>query len=308
MAERGSDARLLPLALLAAVAAVSSAALFIRLAEPLPAPVIAALRVATTGICMAFLWVRELRDVLARCRADRGLAWRLALAAAMLALHFGSWIGSLTLTSVVRSVAIVAAQPVFAGLLGRLVGDRAGPRVYAGAAVAIVGSAIMVGGGDRVAQPGMWRGDALAAVGAASAAAYLTVGRSVGARLPLRGYLAGVNLGAGTLLVLFALAIGSDFRGPGALAHDYASVLFLGLVPGVIGHGLLNWAVRRAPVHVVSLAILLEPVGAGVLAAVALRELPPGHEALGAAVLLVGVAVGLPGRRAAAAGVDSRAR
>ena len=73
-------------------------------------------------------------------------------------------------------------------------------------------------------------------------------------------------------------------------------VLYLGLVPGVVGHGLLNWSVRRLPVHVVSLLVLLEPVGAGALAWLLLDEVPTVHEGVGAVVLLVGIGSSLGAR------------
>ncbi|HLT40021.1 MAG TPA: EamA family transporter, partial [Enhygromyxa sp.] len=58
----------------------------------------------------------------------------------------------------------------------------------------------------------------------------------------------------------------------------------------------LNWAVRRVPVHTVSLAVLLEPAGAALIAWALLGEGVGLREAVGAGVLLVGVAVGLPRR------------
>lgn len=72
------------------------------------------------------------------------------------------------------------------------------------------------------------------------------------------------------------------------------SVVVLGLLPGIVGHGLLNWAVRRVPVHVVSLAALLEPAGAARLAWLLLAEVPLARELLGALLLIAGVAVGAP--------------
>lgn len=297
MAEDRSDRRLLVPALGAAVLAISSAGPVVRLAQPLEPGVIAAVRVMLTGLVLAALSPSSTREAITKCLRDRALLGRVVLAALMLGLHFGTWITSLTMTTVVRSVALVSTQPIFAGFLGRMLGDRAPPRLYLGALVAIGGTVVMtleaaVGPAGNMGLIG----DMLALCGAITAAIYLAVGRSVSDRIPLTGYFVLVNLLAGSFLALYAVAIGVDWNAPAATQNDWLAVLYLGLVPGIIGHGLMNWAVRRVPVHVVSLAVLLEPVGAGVIAWVALGEGVSALEAMGAAILVGGVALGLPRR------------
>ena len=208
----------------------------------------------------------------------------------------------MVLTSVVRSVALVSTQPLFAGLLGRMLGDRAPPRLYLGTVVAVVGTLVMVEPGGEAALPNQWLGDALALSGAVTAAVYLAIGRRVhqrlGDALPVAGYFVCVNLVAAIALWLFVLGRGASLVPDGVLWSDYAAIVWLGLVPGIVGHGLLNWAVRRVPVHTVSLAVLLEPAGAALFAWLLLAEVPVAREGLGALLLIAGVALGLPGRRA----------
>ncbi len=277
--------------MLAAVTAVSSAAVVILLAAPLAALTIAGGRVAVTGVGLLAVGRRRLDRTWATVR--RELASRTALAAALLAVHFGTWIASLSMTTVVRSVTFVATQPLLAGLLARALGDRVSWRLYAGGAVAVVGTAVMIGGASEVAGPQAVWGDVLAVVAAAAAAGYLAVGRSVRAHVDLAGYLAFVHLGAAALLGLTIVAFGLPLANAPAQTQDWLAIVYLGLVPGVIGHGLLNWAVRHLPVHTVSLAILLEPLGATALAVVVLDRTVAGAEILGAAIILVGVGLGL---------------
>lgn len=291
-------------ALTAAVLAVSSAALFILLAEPLDSLVIACGRMAVTGLALGLLGARSLGPVLRRCTGDARIALRVALAAALLAAHFGTWIASFSLTTVLRSVALVSTQPLFAGLLGRMIGDRAPTRLYVGATLAALGTAVMAsssatGAGGLDARALI--GDALALIGAATAAAYLIIGRSVKAELPLRGYLSLVHVGGSTLILIIVLVVGVPFDPPGVRVGDWLAVLYLGLVPGLVGHGLFNWSVRHVPVHTVSLAALLEPVGASILAWLVLGSRVGPIEAAGAAILLLGVLVGLPRRGAGGA-------
>jgi drug/metabolite transporter (DMT)-like permease len=282
-------------ALALAVAAVSFAAVFILIAAPLHPAWIAGSRVLVTGTALLVIGARGLRPALHALRqSGAGLRWRLLLSAGLLALHFLTWVASLSETTVLRSTALVATQPLFAGLLGRMIGDRATWRLYAGAVVAIAGSVVLASEGDGTAGGSLY-GDALALVGAAAAAGYLVVGRSVRDSLPLTPYLGGVHIMAGVALVAFATVVdGVAFDG--VEGTDWLAVVAMGLIPGVIGHGLLNWAVRRLEVHVVSLAILIEPLGATILAILLLDRSVTGIEALGALVLLLGVAVGLPKR------------
>lgn len=286
----------------AAVLAISTAAAVIRLAAPLGPEVVACLRVSVTALVLAVVTRRASMDALRVLLGSRRAAALTIVAGLCLAAHFAAWIASLGLTSVVRSVALVSTQPLFAGVLGRALGDRAPPRLYLGAAIAVVGTLVMVEPGGAPALPNQWLGDALALSGAVTAAVYLAIGRRVhqrlGDALPVAGYFVCVNLVAAAALWLLVLGRGAVLVPEGVEWADYVAIAWLGVVPGIVGHGLLNWAVRRVPVHTVSLAVLLEPAGAALFAWVLLQELPLWREGVGAALLIAGVALGLPGRSA----------
>ena len=64
------------------------------------------------------------------------------------------------------------------------------------------------------------------------------------------------------------------------------------VVSELLGHTLRNWSGRRTPAHLVTLAILGEPVGASLLTWIIVAEQPPWTAALGGAIILVGIAVG----------------
>jgi drug/metabolite transporter (DMT)-like permease len=289
-----------PLGLGAAVLAISTAAAVIRLAAPLESEVVACLRVSVTALGLWLVTRKASASALRQLLAARREAGLTILAGLCLAAHFAAWIASLSLTSVVRSVALVSTQPLFAGLLARVLGDRAPPRLYLGTAVAVVGTLIMVEIEAPAGDGQAWVGDLLALSGAVTAAVYLAIGRHVhrrlGDALPVEGYFVCVNLVAAGALWVFALGRGSALAPAGVEVWDYVAVVWLGVVPGIVGHGLLNWAVRRVPVHVVSLAVLLEPAGAAVVAWALLGEVPGGREVLGGVVLVAGVALGLPRR------------
>lgn len=231
------------------------------------------------------------RDLVALFR----LQWREQLLCAasglLLGAHFGVWIASLSFTSTAASVALVATNPVFAGLLAWLfLGEGIARREGIGIAIAALGCIVLAGGDAMRSDHDALIGDGLALAGAITAAAYFVVGRRLRASLPLAAYLAGVNAVAACALLVVVAATSTPLLGH---ANDaYVAMLLLGIVPSVIGHSLLNWSVRRVRVHLVSLAILGEPVGASLLAWMFFAEVPPREALAGGAIILAGIAIG----------------
>jgi len=270
-----------------AIVCVSTGAPFARWAAPAPPLAIAALRVGLASLLLFGAGWRELRGLRALVPRDRALV---ALSGLLLAIHFGSWIASLSFTSTAASVALVATNPMFAALFGSLLlGDRVTRRELAGIAIAAAGCAVLAGGDWRAGGDGLV-GDALALVGAASAAAYLVVGRRLRASVPLLPYLGTVNALAAVALAGVALATGANLA---ALpSHSYLACACAALVASFVGHSLLNAAVRTTPTHLVALAVLGEPIGSSLITWVAFGEQPPVHAVFGGAVVLVGIAIG----------------
>ncbi|MBP9202560.1 MAG: DMT family transporter [Kofleriaceae bacterium] len=277
--------------LVLAIVAISTAAPFIRWAAPAPAASVAALRVTLAALVLTALAPRAWRLVAALPRRQQ---LRIVAAGLLFATHLGVWIASLAFTSTAASVALVATNPVFAALLSPLTGDRVGARAWLGIGVAGLGCALLAGGDWRAGGDALL-GDLLALAGAATAAGYLAVGRSLRAALPLTAYLAVVNQVAALGLLVAALLAGAPLL---ALApHSYLAIAGGAVIASLGGHTLLNLAVRSTPTHLVALAILGEPVGATLLTWALFAEVPPAHAALGGAVILGGIVVGITGRR-----------
>ena len=274
--------RRLPLAILA----ISTGAPFARWAAPAPPIAIAAMRVAMAAVLLFAAGWREvgaLRRIPAR---ERPLV---LLSGLLLAIHFGSWIASLSFTSTAASVALVCTNPIFAALFGTLLGDKVARREVAGIAIAAVGCAVLAGG-DWSAGGDALVGDGLALLGAASAAAYLVVGRKLRASVPLLPYLGCVNLIAAVALAVAAALLGANFAAlPG---HSYLACAGAALVASFVGHSLLNAAVRSTPTHLVALAVLGEPIGSSLITWAVFGEQPPIHAAAGGAIVLGGIAFG----------------
>jgi drug/metabolite transporter (DMT)-like permease len=270
---------------------VSTGAPWARWAAPAPPLAIGALRTGFASILLFIAGWRDTGKLLALPARDK----RLVLASgALLGVHFGSWIASLSFTSTAASVALVATNPMFAALFGTLLGDRVTRRELMGIGIAAVGCAVLAGG-DWQAGGDALIGDGLALIGAASAAAYLVVGRRLRESVPLFPYLGAVNAIAALGLVVALLATGADV----AQIPDRAILACAGaaVVASFVGHSLLNAAVRVTPTHLVALAILGEPIGSSMITWVAFGEEPPIHAAFGGAIVIAGIAVGFVRKR-----------
>jgi drug/metabolite transporter (DMT)-like permease len=277
------------------VMAVSWAAILVRLASA-PALAIATWRMLLAALVAgAFAALRRRSELAA---LPLGARLQLAGAGLALAVHFATWIASLGLTSVASSVALVTTQPVWVALLSwAFLGERVGRRVVAGIALAVAGGAIMAGG-DLALGPRALAGDALALAGALAAAAYFALGRSVRAHLSLGAYVGAVYPVAAAGLLVTALGAGTPLAGFDG--DTWVALLALALVPQLLGHSLLNWALRWLPGTSVAVTVLAEPVVSTLLAIPVLGERPTAAQLLGGAVLLGGVALAATARPEAA--------
>ncbi|MDQ3458036.1 MAG: DMT family transporter [Deinococcota bacterium] len=271
--------------------AVSLAAIFIRLAEA-PGVVVAAYRMLLASLVLLPWTLRALR----RTPLNRGnLPYALG-AGFFLGAHFATWISSLSYTTVAASVALVTTNPLWVALLSWLfLSSPPTARVLLGALVAVAG-AVMIGVGDLQGGSEPLLGNGLAVLGAISVSCYILLGRSAQRRgLGLQAYV-GVAYGAAALMLLpLPLILGFSYL-------DYSLktffwTLLLALVPQLIGHTSLNYAVKYLAPTVVATIFLLEPIGSAALALLLFREVPTALTAAGAVVLLLGVGLASYGRR-----------
>lgn len=222
--------------------------------------------------------------------------WReAALSGLLLGLHFGLWIPSLWLTSVAASVLLVTTSPLWVLLLTPiLLGERIRAVNVASFALALAGVAVITWG-DFQLSPRALLGDAMALGGAFAVAGYMVIGKRLRATVPLVGYLATVYSGAALTLVAAVALLGID-PWP-RTSVSWLALLGLAVVPTLVGHTSLNWAMGHLPAYEVNLAVLLEPVGASLLTWLVIGEAPPLHVVPGAALILGALVLEyLPGR------------
>jgi len=220
-------------------------------------------------------------------RSRRGL---LALAGAGLALaaHFALWIGALRLTAVAPAVTLVNAAPL--PLLGwEVFRGRAPARRQVVAVLLSLGGMVVLAAGAWTHGGRAMLGDALALGGACAYAAYLVAGSSLRPRMAAMPYNLCVFAVAAAILSLGAAGRGSDLlRFP---ARTWVLLALLAAGPTLLGHGLANFSLTRIRPTAVSLAYLLEPIGATLLAYLWLHQRPDWLQVAGGAVTLAGLAL-----------------
>lgn len=281
---------LLPyLALFVGVLVASTASIMIRIAQGLGVSSlsIAAGRLGLAALILTPLALARARGELARLRR-RDLLLALA-AGAFLAVHFASWISSLAYTSVASSAALVATNPIWVGLASLLIfRERLGWRGGLGIALSVVGT-IVIGLSDSgvSAQPAPLLGNGLALLGALAGSGYLLIGRSLRRRVSLLSYIWLVYSAAALILLGVALLAGQPLLGLPPLA--YLLLLGLALGPQLLGHTSFNYALGLLSATFVAVAMLGEPIGSAVLAALIFRELVAPLQLAGIALLLAGI-------------------
>ncbi len=266
------------------VAAVSTAAVLIRLADA-PALAIAAYRLSLASL---------VTFPLAMARDSRGLRslslsrflWCMASALA-LAVHFAAWIASLEHTSVASSVVLVTTSPLLIAAVSHVAyRERLTPAVAGGIALGAAGG-LTLALGDRAAGGGELYGDFLALIGAAASGAYFLIGRRVRRDLSNVSYIAIVYLGSAAMLIAAVVVTGTPLTG--FTAGTYWMILLITLLPQLLGHSSLNWALGHLSATLVAVAVMAEPVGATLLAWLILGEPPPAASVAGGALVLSGV-------------------
>jgi drug/metabolite transporter (DMT)-like permease len=244
----------------------------------------------------AFTGVASLRDRRGFTGLD-GTTFALAgLAGLFLAVHFGTWVPAVKLTSVASATALVCTQAIFSALIAAARGHRLPAAAWAGMVVAITGAA-MVAGADFGVSPRALAGDALALVGGAAAAAYMSTGAVARRTMPLVVYTA-VCYGVCSLALLATCLIG---RQPltGYSARAWLLIVAVTVCAQIFGHTLLNLVLRSASATFVGLALLFEVPGAALIAFVWLDQTPTVWALPGLVLLLVGLVVTIRAKPAA---------
>ena len=240
------------------MSAISFAAIFFRKSEGTHPLVAAGVRLAIAGILLSpMVWRAARRGMLNRFTVRTATIAGFAYAG-----HFGTWVSSLSMTTVAASVTLVTATPLLLAAYAIARGkDR--PDRHHGLAItlAVVGVSL-IGGADLFDRRAL-SGDALALGGAAAMAVYLVTARRLGPELDPWSFTGMACAVGAALLLTTALLTGTPIAFESSRALGY--VVLAALIPQLIGHSLLTWSLRHVRPTVVGLATVGEPVGSALL-------------------------------------------
>ena len=284
----GETPRLSPnLALLISILAVSTASILIRWTDAPPLS-IASYRMIISVVMLAPFFIRNngFEKLAKQGRKEVLILFSIGL---VLAIHFASWITSLSMTTVASSVIFVHIDPIFVSIVSHFfLEDRLNRQTVIGIITSFIGISI-IAMGDAGSGAHNLMGDLLALIGGIMLGLYILGGRIYRKNLDLTTYVTPVYASAAVILVAMSLFTGTPLTG--FPVFTYGFFFLIALVPMIFGHTLYNWALRYVSAPVVSLSLLGEPVGASLLAYLLLNEIPNRFTVIGGVITLIGIFV-----------------
>ena len=271
-------------ALIIGVFAVSTGAIFARLADA-PALVIAAYRVGLASLILAPLaWFKARREIATLAKQDLKLA---VVSGFFLAMHFATWISSLNYTSVANSVVLVNTNPLWVGLLTPFIAKERVKRATIISIIISVIGGIIIGYGDIATGGKALLGDGLALIGSICAAIYLLLGRDLRRKLSLLPYVFICYGSAAVILWIIVLCLGLPLAGFSRITV-YA-LWGMALISQLTGHTSYNWALKWFSAGLIAVSLLGEPIGATILAYIIFNEGLTAHKVIGGIFILAAI-------------------
>ena len=286
--ESTSKKQIIPLLFLS-ISMVSSASILILFSTSHPF-VIVFWRVLYGAILMASIGLvrgdfKKLKQLINR----ENYCWLTAIGIT-LSLHFCTWFQSLFMTTVAASVVLVNSSPIFTAILSTLfLGEALRRRSWVGIIIALIGAVFLAwgdfGGSGFIALSG----DLLALSGAVFLALYFIGGRRIAKEMPITVYTSIIYFVAAltTLPICVSFGLNIFVFEPTEVAIFIALAIF----PTVLGHSVNNYLLTKVPAYVVSSAVLGEPIGAAILAALIFTQIPGLTAIIGFCAILIGIAL-----------------
>ena len=196
-------------------------------------------------------------------------------------------------TTTAHAALIMAALPIFTGLFGAAI-ERRGPgrRWWLGAALALIGEAVLVGARFQFGGPGPSLGGDLLILASCIAAA---AGYVAGSRLSLRigtwgTTFWGLSLGGVVLLPVLAVRFDAT-RWPAVTAVGWSATAYLALFVTILAYVAWYWALARGGTARVGSVQFAQPVVAVVAAVMVMGEVFTPSLGLATGAILAGIAI-----------------
>ncbi len=258
----------------------------------IPAALLAFGRMITGVVMFApYIWYRGQREL---ATMPRRSLWLALGAGVMSGANILLMIASLEHISVLVNQAFIATIPIWVAVFEvTLLKQNLGKAIWIGILAAFAGGlmvAFATTGEPSIIEGGNPAlGVALAVTSACSASLYIIAGRRLRGSVSFIPYIWLVYLG-GALVTLLIISI-SGVKLVGYDPRGYAWILLLAILAQIIGHGALNFVVKFMSPTTLTMSVQTVPVMSAVWAFVVFSEMPTGWQAIGGAILLLGVLI-----------------
>ena len=269
------------LILLLAMVSVSSTSLVVRSVATVPALVLAFWRMFTaSGMLWGYSVIRPAGSLSLINKK------RIIFAGIFLGCHFACFFLGIRNTSIANATLLGCVAPIFTVIISIFQKKKINKMTYVGLIIAIVGGGIVQSGAISLNSANLF-GNSIALLSALFLAITLVLAEEI--RQETANVVYGRSLFfVASITVLFIAATAGDsilnFK-PG----DIPWFLFLGLVPSIFGHNLLNYAVKYITPTAVSSVPLGEPIIASLFGLLLFGEAIPFGALLGGPIVLIGV-------------------
>lgn len=276
------------IALIAGVIALSTSAIFVKLAEA-PSSIIALYRLLFTAITLSpfLLFNKKNRAELQSLKGSQYI--RIVLSGFLLAVHYVMWFESLRFTSVASSTVLVSLQPLFSLFYGLIfLKEGLTKNAVIGCLIAICGSAI-IGWGDFQISGIALVGDILAFLAAGVISMYFLIGQVVRKQISAVTYSVLSYLNSVVFLLIYALIKQDPLTGYGL--GTWGAFLGLAFVSTIGGQFVFNLLLKNVSASAVTMSILGEPIGTCILAYFILGESIAPRQLAGIIVIMTGLSI-----------------
>ena len=269
------------LILLLAMVSVSSTSLVVRSVATVPALVLAFWRMFTaSGMLWSYSVIRPAGKLSPINKK------RIIFAGIFLGCHFACFFLGIRNTSIANATLLGCVAPIFTVIISIFQKKKINKMTYVGLIIAIVGGGIVQSGDISLNSANLF-GNSIALLSALFLAITFVLAEEI--RQETANVVYGRSLFfVASITVLFIAATAGDsilnFK-PG----DIPWFLFLGLVPSIFGHNLLNYAVKYITPTAVSSVPLGEPIIASLFGLLLFGEAIPFGALLGGPIVLIGV-------------------
>ena len=284
--KQGVDSRLPYFALLVGMFAISTSAILIRHSNSEPLIIGTYRQAFATLIFLPFLLKNKGEELFSH---SYRIIFEMSLTGILLGAHFTFFITSVKETSVAASVLLATCHIVYVAILGWIFfGEKLSKKAISGTIIALLGILVLFGG-DLLDNPGNFKGNIFAFISGILAGLYYFNGRKLRKIISLPTYAFVVYFFS--FLTMYVMVLFQNLDYTNVPMSEIQLFLLMALVPTLLGHTMQNWALGYLPAYIVSISLLAEPIGSGILAWLFFQEIPSIGVIFGGLIVIFGLYV-----------------